>query len=64
MSDVLFISAALCFSVKIVFAFLPCSSGGKINHYLVAFANKKLTINGEQYFDNLPELVKVSGQVT
>lgn len=41
---------------------VDCSCDGKINHYLVAmdFTNNKLTINGEQYFENLPELVKVS----
>lgn len=34
----------------------------KIHHYLVAmdFTAKKLTIDGEKYYTNLPELVKVS----
>ena len=33
-----------------------------MNHYLVAmdFSTKKLTINGERYFDHLPQLVQVS----
>ena len=39
-----------------------CSYEGKVNHYLVAmdFSTKKLTINGEKYFNHLPELVQVS----
>ena len=45
-----------------MFVRVHCSCEGKINHYLVAmdFTSKKLTINGEQYFESLPELVQVS----
>lgn len=48
---------ALCVCARV-----SCSFEGKINHYLVAmdFTTKKLTINGERYFDSLPELVQVS----
>ena len=42
--------------------FFIISHKEKIRHYLVAmdFTAKKLTINGEKYYNNLPELVKVS----
>ena len=35
-------------------------------HYLVAmnFKDRKLTVNGEMFFDNLPGLVEVSEVVT
>ncbi len=41
---------------------LCLSDGGRISHYLVAmeFSKKKLTINGNNYYNNLPELVQVS----
>ncbi len=55
--------AAVCVCIFICLCVrISCSCGGKINHYLVAmdFTSKKLTINGEEYFDNLLELVQVS----
>lgn len=45
----------------VILCLVLCSHGGKVNHYLVAmdFNTKRLTINGEQFFDHLPELVEV-----
>ena len=41
---------------------INCSYKGGVMHYLVAvsFRDRKLTVNGEMFFDNLPALVEVS----
>ena len=40
---------------------LAHSYDGKVKHYLIAmdFKNRKMTINGQRYFSNLPALVEV-----
>lgn len=42
------------------------SSGGVVKHYLIAMniVTHQLTIDGKQYYDTLPALIKVCGCIT